>query len=288
MRYADNSADLSCPPGSARPSAQPQKDIAVTRARRLALIAGVFYLLTFAFSIPAYFLYEPVLTDPGYIVGSGGADTRIILGAVFEMFTALAGIGTAVAVYPVVRRQSEAAALGFVTTRIYEAAVMIIGVLALVSIVSIRQEGTAEGTDDIAVVAVGQALVTVRDQTALFGPGFVPALNALLFGYVLYRSKLVPRVIPALGLIGAPLLLASVIGMMFGLHGDESLFALIALAPIFFWELSIGLWMTFKGFNSSALAALGFNGTHTNESLGRAPSTTNLADGGADSGHPSG
>ena len=79
----------------------------MTRARRLALAAGVFYLLTFAFSIPAFFLYEPVLTDPAYIVGSGGADTRIILGAVLEMLTALAGIGTAVAVYPVVRRQSE-------------------------------------------------------------------------------------------------------------------------------------------------------------------------------------
>lgn len=260
----------------------------MTRTRRLALIAGVFYLLTFAFSIPAYFLYEPVLTDPGYIVGTGDADTRIILGAVLEMFTALAGIGTAVAVYPVVRRQSEAAALGFVTTRIYEAAVMIIGVLALVSIVSIRQAGAAEGTNDTALVAVGQALVAVRDQTALFGPGFVPALNALLFGYVLYRSRLVPRLIPALGLIGAPLLSASVIGMLFGLHGDESLFAPIALAPIFFWELSIGLWMTFKGFNPSALAALGLDNPAGVEPTGQAPSRTNAADGSADSGHPSG
>ena len=131
----------------------------MTRTRRLALASGVFYLLTFAFSIPAYFLYEPVLDDPAYIVGSGGADTRIILGAVLEMLTALAGIGTAVAVYPVIRRQSEAASLGFVTTRSYEAAVMIIGVLALVSIVSLRQAGAAAGTDNAAMVAVGQALI---------------------------------------------------------------------------------------------------------------------------------
>jgi len=238
---------------------EPRKDIAVSRTRRLALTAGVFYLLTFAFSIPAYFLYEPVLTDPAYIVSDGGADTRIILGAVLEMLTALAGIGTAVAIYPVVRRQSEAASLGFVTTRMYEAAVMVIGVLALVTIVSLRQAGSAEGTDDSALVAVGQALVEVRNHTAIFGPGFVPGLNALLFGYVLYRSRLVPRVIPALGLIGAPLLLTSAIGMMLGLHDDQSVYAAIALAPIFFWELSIGLWMTFKGFNPAALAALGFH-----------------------------
>ncbi|WP_167138088.1 DUF4386 domain-containing protein [Diaminobutyricimonas sp. TR449] len=231
----------------------------MTATRRLALAAGVFYLLTFAFSIPAYFLYEPVLTDPGYIVSDGGADTRITLGALLEFLTALAGIGTAVAVYPVIKRQSQAASLGFVTTRSFEAAVMMIGVIALMSIVGLRQAGASAGTDDAAMVAVGQALIEIRDQTALFGPGFVPALNALCFGYVLYRSRLVPRLIPALGLIGAPLLMASAIGTMFGLHGDGSVFAAIALAPIFVWELSIGLWMTFKGFRPAGLAALGFD-----------------------------
>lgn len=251
----------------------------MTATRRLALAAGVFYLLTFAFSIPAYFLYEPVLTDPAYIVGSGGADTRIILGAIGELLTALAGIGTAVAVYPVVKRQSQAFSLGFVTTRLYEAAVMMIGVTALLAIVSIRQEGAIAGSDSAAMTAVGQMLVDVRDHSARLGPGLAPALNALCFGYALYRSRLVPRVIPALGLIGAPLLFASVMGRMLGLHGDQSVFAAIALAPIFFWELSVGLWMTFKGFNPSALAALGFGAREAVESTGPAPSQTAVADG---------
>lgn len=250
----------------------------MTATRRLALIAGVFYLLTFLFSIPAYFLYEPVLTDRAYIVGGGGADTRIILGAVLEMLTALAGIGTAVAAYPVIRRQSEAASLGFVTTRIYEAAVMMIGVIALLAIVSIRQEGVVAGSDTAAMTAVGQMLVDVRDHTARLGPGLAPALNALCFGYVLYRSRLVPRIIPALGLIGAPLLLASVLGRIVGLIGDQSVFAAIALPPIFFWELSVGLWMTFKGFNPSALAGLGFNRA-TDASRAQTPSRTVVADG---------
>lgn len=227
--------------------------------RRLALAAGVFYLLTFAFSIPAYFLYEPVLTDPAYIVGSGGADTWIVLGAYLEMLTALAGIGTAVAVYPVIRRQSETAALGFVTTRSYEAAVMVIGVIALTSIVHLRQAGAPAGSDDTAMIALGHGLVAVRDGTALFGPGLVPALNALCFGYALYRSRLVPRVIPLLGLIGAPLLLASVTARLFGLQSDQAVFGAVALAPIFFWELSIGVWMTFRGFDPAALTNLGFD-----------------------------
>jgi Domain of unknown function (DUF4386) len=89
--------------------------------------------------------------------------------------------------------------------------------------------------------------------------------RSLCFGYVLYRSRLVPRVIPALGLIGAPLLMASAIATMFGLH-DQSVFAAIALAPIFIWELSIGLWMTFKGFNPSALTVLGFPTSEAGES----------------------
>ena len=246
----------------------------MTSTRRLALAAGVFYLLTFAFSIPAYFLYEPVLTDPGYIAGGGGADTRIIFGAIFEALTALTGIGTAVAVYPVIKRQSEAASLGFVTTRIYEAAVMVIGVTALLAIVSIRQDGAAAGTDAASTTAVGQMLVAVRDHTARLGPGFVPGLNALCFGYALYRSRLVPRVIPTLGLIGAPLFLASSLGMMLGIHGEQSAFAAIALAPIFFWELSIGLWMTFKGFNASALTALGFD---SEETKAQAPAASQAA-----------
>ena len=253
----------------------------MTSTRRLALAAGVFYLLTFLFSIPAYFLYEPVLIDPAYIVGGGGADTRIIGGSVLEMLTALAGIGTAVAAYPVIRRQSEAASLGFVTTRIYEAAVMMIGVIALLAIVSIRQEGPVGGSDAAGMTAVGQMLVAVRDHTARLGPGLAPALNALCFGYVLYRSRLVPRIIPALGLIGAPLLLASVLGRIFGLIGDQSAFAAIALPPIFFWELSIGLWMTFKGFNREALAALGFDRRATDPSSAPGSSPTVVADGDA-------
>ena len=226
--------------------------VATDKWRKYSLAGGVFYLLTFVFSIAAYFLYAPVLTDPNYIVGVGGSDPQIILGSLFEVLTALAGIGTAVALYPVIRRQSKAASLGFVTTRIFEAAVMVVGVLALLSIVGIRQAGGAPGTDSAAIIALGQMLVMIRDQAALIGPGFVPVLNALLLGYVLYRSRLVPRIIPTLGLIGAPLLLASVTGRIFGVLDDTSVFAAVALAPIFFWELSVGLWLTFKGFNPSA------------------------------------
>jgi hypothetical protein len=229
-------------------------------ARTLALAGGVAYLMTFIFSIPAVFLYGPVLSDPGYIVGPG-SDSQVLLGALFDIITALACIGTAVALYPVIRRQSEAASIGFLAARIYEAAIIVFGVVSLMAIVWIRQAGAAAGTDASALVAVGQGLVTARDATFLIGPGVVPGLNALLLGYVLYRSRLVPRVIPAMGLIGAPVFLFSAALSILGLQEQISVLPLVALPLIFIWELTVGLWLTFKGFRTSALTALGIDAT---------------------------
>jgi len=219
--------------------------------RKLALAGGVLYLMTFAFSIPAVFLLEPVLSNPDYIL-SGGADTQVLLGTLFDLITALACIGTAVVLFPVIRRQSEAASLGFVTARIFEAAIIVIGVASLMAVVAMRQSGGAAGTESGALVAVGQALVAVRDQTFLLGPGVMPGINALLLGYVLYRSRLVPRVIPAVGLIGAPLFLASATATLLGFNEQVSLWSGIAVVPIFLWELSLGLWLTFKGFSRTS------------------------------------
>ena len=223
--------------------------------RRLALAGGVLYLITIVFSIPAVFLQGPVLTDPGYI-GAAGADSQVLFGGLLDLLTALACIGTAVALYPVIRRQSEAASIGFITTRVFEAAVIVIGVVSLMAIVNLRQAGAAPGTDASALIAVGQGLVAVRDVTFLIGPGFMPGLNALLLGYVLYRSRLVPRLIPAMGLVGAPLFLACAVASILGVNEQASVISGIAVIPIFAWELSLGLWLTFKGFRPAAVAEL--------------------------------
>ena len=223
--------------------------------RKLALAGGVLYLITIVFSIPAVFLQGPVLTDPGYI-GGLGSDRQVLFGALLDLLTALACIGTAVALYPVIRRQSEAASIGFITTRVFEAGVIVIGTVCLIAIVNLRQAGAAPGTDASALLAVGQGLVAVRDVTFLIGPGVMPGLNAILLGYVLYRSRLVPRLIPAMGLVGAPLFLACAVGSILGVNEQASVISGIAVIPIFAWELSLGLWLTFKGFRPAAVAEL--------------------------------
>lgn len=224
--------------------------------RRTALIAGGLYLITFIAGIPpALFLYSDVLNNPAYIVSSA-TDTAVVWGGLLELINAVACIGTAVVLFPVVKRQNEAAALGFVTSRMLEAAIIVIGVMSILSIVTLRQDlAGAAGTDAAALVTTGHALVAIYDWALLLGPGVMPAFNALLLGYLLYRSGLVPRVIPLMGLIGAPLLLTSAITTMFGVNEQVSVLSGIAVIPIFFWELSLGIYMVVKGFRPSPITS---------------------------------
>lgn len=232
---------------------KPTNGTAMISMRKTALVAGVLYLITFISSIPALFLLDPVLSNPDYILGAG-ADTQVTFGAFLDLINALACIGTAVALYSVVKRQHEGLALGFVTTRIFEAAVVVIGVLSILSVVTLRQAGAADGNAE-SLMPVAQGLVAVRDWSFVIGP-LMPGINALLLGTLMYRSGLVPRFIPLMGLIGAPVWLSAQIGIIFGINETATVWSAIGVAPIFLWELIIGLWMTFKGFRrSSALMA---------------------------------
>ena len=178
--------------------------------RKTALAAGVLYLLTFV-SIPTLFLYGQVRNNPKYILGPG-PDTAVLVGGILEIIVALAGIGTAVALYPVLKRQSEGRALGFVGTRTLEAAGILAGVACLLAIVSLRQAGAGAGA-----LVIGQTLAVLYGRIFLLSQSFMPALNALLLGSLLYQSRLVPRGLPLLGFVGAALLVASDIGVLFNL-----------------------------------------------------------------------
>jgi Domain of unknown function (DUF4386) len=216
--------------------------------RRIALVAGVFYILTFV-SIPVLVLYGPV-HDPTYILGPG-PDNGVVYGVLLELVVALAGIGTAVTLFPVVRRQNESLALGFVATRTLEAALIFVGAVALLTVVTVRQD--LAGAGGPALAAIGSALVGVYDWTFSLGQGLMPVANAVLLGTLMYRSGLVPRAIPLLGLIGAPILLVSKITTILGLSDALSAWSALAAVPIAAWELSLGLWLLIKGFRSCPL-----------------------------------
>lgn len=222
--------------------------------RGYARAAGIAYLVTFAASIPAVLLLGPILNDPSYIL-TGSADTQIAIACLLDAVNVIACIATAVAVFPVVRRQNESLALGFVTSRVMEAAVIMIGIVSLLAVVTLRQDvAGAAGADAASLQTTGQALVSVRDWTFNFGPNVCASMNALLFGTLLYKSRLVPRIIPTLGLIGSPLLLAGSILAVLGVAELGSAW-FVGVVPIAAWELSVGCYMAFKGFRPSPLTA---------------------------------
>jgi len=218
-------------------------------ARRSAFAAGILYLLTFVGSIAAAILVDPVLTDPGYVTGPG-ADTQLALGSLFELVNILSCFGTAVAVFSIVKLEHESLAIGFVATRLFEAGVLAVGVLSVLSLVTLRQAAAAS-PDAAAFAPVGEAMAAVRHWSIVVGPGMA-SFNALMFGTLLFRARLVPRAIPALGIIGAPVFMVFIVGTILGVTGAGTAFQAIAVAPFFIWELVVGLWMTFKGFDRNA------------------------------------
>jgi hypothetical protein len=213
--------------------------------RKTALVAGVLYLLTFV-SIPTLALYGPI-HEPNYISGSG-PDTPVLIGAVLELIVALAGIGTAVALYPVLKRQNDGAALGLVGSRVLEASTIFAGVAFLLTIVSLRQAGAGAEA-----LGTGRVLVTLYDRIFLVGQSLMPVVNDLLLGFLLYQSRLVPRFLSLLGIVGAPLLLASFFAVLFGLIGQRAPAAALAALPVALFEFSLGVWLVVKGFNPAPI-----------------------------------
>ncbi|MFG1924028.1 DUF4386 domain-containing protein [Cryptosporangium sp. NPDC048952] len=206
--------------------------------RRTAMIAGVFYVLTFV-SVPTITLYDPT-RDTGFVT-TPGSGTAVVVGCVLELVVALACVGTAVALYPVLRTVGEGRALGFVAARVVEATVIVVGVASVLTAVHLKRTGA--GTE-----VTGRTLVAFYDSAFLVSQSLVPAVNAVLLGTLLYQSRLVPRVLPILGLIGAPLLVASVVGVLFDAWDRLSPVAAAAALPIATWEFALGVYLLTRGF----------------------------------------
>jgi hypothetical protein len=225
--------------------------------RKIAALAGAFFIIAAAAALAGLALYGPVLSDPRYIVTASGGDIRVLLGAFCEVILAVSVIGTAVTLFPVVRRQNEGIALGYVAGRVVEAVVIVTGIISLLSVVTLRQDlAGAAGANATSMVALGQALVAVHGWTFLFGPGLAIGVNTLMLAYLMYRSGLVPRLIAVLGLIGGPLIFASSAAVLFGLYDQVSVWGSIAAIPVFAWEMSLAVWLIAKGFKPSAIASL--------------------------------
>jgi Domain of unknown function (DUF4386) len=233
-------------------------EFAMNPTRKIALVTGVLMIITFLGSIPAQLvLYHPLLSDPAKYMAGVGADRGVSLGALLEVITVIANIGTAVVLYPIVKRQNRIVALGYVTSRVIESAAIMVGIFSLLAVVTLRHDyAGAAGADPASLVTAGRSLVALHDATFLLGPGFFAGIgNGMLLGYLMYRSGLVPRGLTLLGLIGGPLVVAGGIAVLFGVFKVGGTGQIITTIPEFFWELLFGIYLTVKGFKPSPITA---------------------------------
>jgi hypothetical protein len=218
----------------------------------------VLFIITFVTSIPAaLILYTPVLDDANFVLGAG-ADGGVTVGAFLEVLLIVANVGTAVVLFPILKRQNEALALGYVGARLMESTFIAIGIVSVLAVVTLRQDfAGAAGGDAASFVIAGQSLVAVHDWTFLFGPGFIVGVgNGLILGYLMYRSGLVPRWMARLGLIAGPMLCAGSIAVLFGVIEPDSALKSLTVAPEFVWELSLGIYLVVKGFKPAGVERL--------------------------------
>ena len=219
--------------------------------RKPGRIAGLWFIGTFAFSIPAVLLYGPVLSDADYIL-RGGLEAQISLGAFLEVLLAISNIATAVVFFPVLKRVKEAVALGYVALRIMESAIIVTGLISLMTVVTLRDDFAGAGADPATLRVAGRTLVALHDWTSLLGPQFCAGFgNGILLGYLMYRSGLVPRRMALLGLIGGPLAFVGGVFVLFGAFAQPStpLGAFTAIEIV--WEASLGIYLTIKGYRPS-------------------------------------
>ena len=209
-------------------------------------IFGVLFIITFITSIGALALFQPVLDDPvGYIAG-GGKDNQIYLGAFLELLLVISNVGTAVALYPIARRQNEALAMGYVGARIIESVFIATGIIFVLGVVGLRHD--LPGAEDAAFT-----LAALKDLTFLFGPNLiVPFGNGLILGYLMYKSGLVPRRMAWFGMIGGPLLLFGSFGVLFDWWDAGSTVPSLLVVPEIIWEAFLGIYCAIWGFRKDS------------------------------------
>jgi hypothetical protein len=219
-------------------------------ARRTSLIVGVLFILTFVTAIVGDALYGPVKDHLNYVTGAG-ADTRVAAGALLELLLIVANIGTATFLFPILKRQDEALSLSYVAARLVECTFIAIGIVALLAVLTLRQDRPGDGG---MLVTAGASLVAVKSWTFTIGPGFVVGIgNGLILGYLMFRSGLVPRGATYLGLIGGPLICVSGALVLLGAIEPRSAVQGVMTIPEILWEAFLGLYLTFRGFRPSPI-----------------------------------
>ncbi|MCA0337046.1 MAG: DUF4386 domain-containing protein [Actinobacteria bacterium] len=204
--------------------------------RRTAVAAGILYFVTHVTSVAALVLYGGSGTGADWLAAHRGS---VLAGAVLEIVLAVAVVGTAVALFPLLRERAPAVASGYLALRTLEASVILAGVVTILPIVAAPASTSLPGL----APDVAQGLALAHDWTFLIGPGLVVPVHTVLLALHLWRSGRAPRFIAALGLVGGPLVGLMNVGVMFGVTGIVP----ILVVPVFAWEITLAGWLILRG-----------------------------------------
>ena len=222
--------------------------------RKTARIVGVLFITSTVAGILSAVFLEPILNAPDYLINAYANEKQVIIGALLELICAVAFLGIAVMMFPILKKHNENIALGYVVARIFEAIPFVVGVISLLSLLTLSQEYVQAGAPDAShYLPLGTLLLDVHDLTNLLGSMIVFSLTALILNYSLYQSKLIPRSLSVWGLIGAPLMLTAGLLGMFGLLSPFSTISIFLALPLALQEMVFAVWLIVKGFNSSAI-----------------------------------
>ncbi len=222
--------------------------------RNTAILTGVLFIVAAIASITGLYLYTPILNDSDYIIKDAFQETQVLFGALFEIITAFAVIGTPIALFPILRKHNQSLALAAICFRLLEATIIIIGIMSLLTIVSLNHEFLNETKANVpAFQLASKLLVSLHNWTFLYGPNLVLGPSTLITSYILYKSKIVPRYISILGIVGGPLISICAILVMFGIFIQISVIGALFAIPVFLYEMSLAIWLIINGFNLTFL-----------------------------------
>ncbi|MFB9328923.1 DUF4386 domain-containing protein [Paenibacillus aurantiacus] len=220
-----------------------------------ARIVGVLFIVAAVTAVAGLLLYDPILNGSDYLRTGAEHGNQIILGAVMELALVVSAIGTATTMFPILRRYNETIALWHVCFRFLEAIVITVGIVSVLALLTVSRTFVAAGAPDIAAFEPsGTLLKAIHDWTFMLGPLFLLGINTMMYSYIFYRTKLVPRFISTLGMTGAALVFVCALLVMFGVIEQVSTWGGILAAPVAANEMILAVWLLTKGFSTDALA----------------------------------
>ena len=214
-----------------------------------ATIVGVLFITATVASIVAGIFLQPVLDDPDYLNSGSANENRVAIGALLELIAAGAVVGTGVMLFPVFKKFNEGLALGYASGRSIEGVIIIIGAIGTLLLLTLGREYVAGAPAASYFQASSTLLLALRGWALVVGPMIVFSLNDLILNYLFFQSRLIPRFLSVWGLIGAPLILAAGLLVMFGRIPPSGKIVILLALPVAVFEMVLALWLIVKGFN---------------------------------------